>query len=120
MDITFDKVDHIHIYVTDREKSEKWYADVLGMQRIKAYEFWAEDGGPLTIANGDVHLALFVGSEANNNAVAIDVNKSDFVKMQAHLKQQNVAFEFQDHDLSHSIYFTDPDGNEYEITTYEI
>ena len=31
-----------------------------------------------------------------------------------------IEFEFQDHKISHSIYFYDPDRHELEITTYEL
>jgi catechol-2,3-dioxygenase len=39
---------------------------------------------------------------------------------QQELKTRGVAFEFQDHEISESIYFQDPDGHELEITTYEV
>jgi hypothetical protein len=31
-----------------------------------------------------------------------------------------IAFEFQDHAVSQSIYFDDPDGLRLELTTYEV
>jgi catechol-2,3-dioxygenase len=36
------------------------------------------------------------------------------------LKKRAIPFEFQDHEISHSIYFRDPDGHRIEITTYEL
>ena len=56
-----ERVDHIHVFVADRAAAERWYARVLGLERIDALAFWAADGGPLTLANasGSIHLALF-------------------------------------------------------------
>ena len=35
------------------------------------------------------------------------------------LKRRGIQFEFQDHEISHSIYFRDIDGHQLEITTYQ-
>jgi catechol 2,3-dioxygenase-like lactoylglutathione lyase family enzyme len=53
--------DHVHIFVRDREVSERWYAEVMGLTRIPELEFWAAGSGPLTLTNpaGTIHLALF-------------------------------------------------------------
>jgi catechol 2,3-dioxygenase-like lactoylglutathione lyase family enzyme len=56
----FDRIDHIHLYATNRNQAEQWYADVMGFKRVPELEAWAE-GGPLTLSNssGTVHIALF-------------------------------------------------------------
>ena len=66
-----ERVDHIHVFVNDRTIAEQWYADVMGFHRVTGLEFWATDGGPLTIgdASGSIHLALF---ERPSQAVPID------------------------------------------------
>ena len=58
---TLERVDHIHVFVSDRGAAESWYADVMGLKRINELEFWAADRGPLTIGDrsGAIHLALF-------------------------------------------------------------
>ena len=43
-----------------------------------------------------------------------------FVAAQQELKKHGIKFEFQDHEIAHSIYFRDPDGHQLEITTYEV
>ena len=116
--------DHIHVYVTDRAKAEQWYEDVLGLYRSKALEFWAADGGPLTIQNssGTVHIALFERpAQPCRSVVAIHVDADGYKAWKAHLERLlpgNVSE--QDHEVSMSLYFRDPDGNPYELTTYEV
>jgi catechol-2,3-dioxygenase len=36
------------------------------------------------------------------------------------LQSRGVPFQFSDHEIAHSIYFTDPDGFLLEITTYDV
>jgi catechol 2,3-dioxygenase-like lactoylglutathione lyase family enzyme len=57
----FEAIDHLHLNVSDRPAAEAWYARVLGLRRLAAYEHWAQDGGPLTVADADgrLNLALF-------------------------------------------------------------
>ena len=43
-------IDHIHIFVTDRQEALKWYENVLGLKPIRNLLFWAKTG-PLTIGN---------------------------------------------------------------------
>ncbi len=116
-----DRVDHIHVYVTDRAAAEKWYAEVLDFKRAPELEFWAPDGGPLTIGNpsGTVHLALFERPSAPcRSVIAFGVTATEFLAWRAHLAgvlQETIKV--FDHEMTWSLYFTDPDGNPYEITT---
>jgi len=116
-------VDHIHVFVADRAAAEAWYERVLGFTRIKKFEFWAADGGPLTIQNheGTVHIALFEApAEKCRSTIALGVGAGEFLAWKAHLTRAlGKAPTLEDHGLSVSLYFRDPDGNPYEITTYE-
>lgn len=116
-------IDHVHIFVADRAAAEAWYARVLGFQRVVAYEGWAADGGPLTVADttGAIHLALFERAPEKNRAtVAFGASAALFVAWREHLLATLAgAVSFEDHGLSLSMYFRDPDGNPFEITTYE-
>jgi len=119
-----DGVDHIHVYVQNRPAAEQWYARVLGFGRVEALAGWSDGQGPLTLqdADGQVHLALFERApQPNRSVIALRVGAAAFKGWQAHLAQQpGLAVTFADHEIAHSIYFSDPDGNPYEITTYEV
>jgi len=118
-----DRIDHIHVFVSNRDRAERWYHDVLGFSRVAQYEFWASDGGPLTLANptGSVHLALFERpSLPCRSTIALAVGRDEFLAWRTHLTRAlGRAPELQDHQMSWSMYFSDPDGNPYELTSYE-
>jgi catechol 2,3-dioxygenase-like lactoylglutathione lyase family enzyme len=119
-----DRIDHIHVFVSNRERAERWYQEALGLHRAPGLELWSmEVGGPLTLSNpaGTVHLALFERpAQPCRSTVALAVGKDDFLAWRAHLPRVlGRAPELQDHQLAWSMYFSDPDGNPYEITSYD-
>jgi catechol-2,3-dioxygenase len=118
----FDRIDHLHLYATNRNKAEQWYADVMGFSRVVALESWA-DGGPLTLQNssGTVHIALFEApAQPCRSTIALSVGAEEFVAWRQHLvaKLQRPV-EPEDHQMAWSLYFADPDGNPWEITSYQ-
>lgn len=123
MTLKLQGVDHIHVFVPDRPRAEKWYEEVLGFRRVAALEGWAVGGGPLTIedSDGTTHLALFERESAHNHAtIALKVDGESLLAWQTHLSDAlNANVDLVDHDLSWSIYFSDPFGNPFEITTYD-
>lgn len=121
-------LDHIAITVTDMERSRKWYQDVLGM----ADQFPGQWGGvPTMMFAGGSGLALFPArqdarkSEIGRGTIAVQhiafrVTRANFEAAQERLRELGIPFEFQDHEISRSIYFDDPDGYQLEMTTYEL
>ena len=120
---SLDRIDHIHVHVADREIAEQWYGDVLGLSRVPELEAWAAEGGPLTLANaaGTVHLALFERKpQPCRSTAAFGVTAAAFIAWRTHLVAAlDEPPTIEDHQLSWSLYFTDRDGNPYEITTHE-
>ena len=121
-------IDHIALSVRDVERSAKWYVDVLGFEPRLA-GMW--NGIPTFVGKGTTAIALFpLRGEANavqsdGRAIrllhfAMRADRKNFLAAQRELKQRGIEFEFQDHEVSHSIYFSDPDGHELEITTYQL
>ncbi len=129
------QIDHVELFVPDQYKAANWYADVLGLQIIPEFEHWASDG-PLmiTTASGGTKLALFRGEPkgsrptAGHHRVAFGVDGPGFLQFLLRLddlavyNQKNerlTRHHVVDHDLAWSIYFCDPYGHLYEITTYD-
>lgn len=115
-------IDHIHVYISEWDAAERWYRDVLGFQRVAAFESWAVPGGPLTIesADGSVHLALFEHEDPpGHSVIAFGATADEFIAWKYHLGQKGLTLRITDHDLAYSLYFKDPDDNMHEITTYD-
>lgn len=118
-------LDHIAIGVRDIQRSAAWYIDVLGFKR-RFEGKW--NGVPTFIGQGKTAIALFPRKEGPDSPrksdrilhFALRANRENFIAAQASLRKRGIPFEFQDHEISHSIYFRDPDGYVVEITTYDI
>jgi catechol-2,3-dioxygenase len=119
---TFDRIDHIHLYVANRNKAEQWYASVMGFTRMVELESWADDG-PLMLQNssGTVHVAMFEATpQPCRSTIAVAVGAEEFVAWRTHLVEMlKRPVEPEDHRLSWSLYFADPDGNPWEVTSYQ-
>ena len=50
---------------------------------------------------------------------AFRANRANFETARRELAAKGIVVSYQDHDISHSIYFSDPDGHRLEITTHE-
>jgi len=119
-------LDHIALAVRDVERSANWYVDVLGFER-RYREMWS--GVPVFVGLGQTALALFPAGDRPSGQprepggmlhFALRANRENFLAIQDDLTSREIAFHFQDHEISHSIYFRDPDGYEVEVTTYEV
>jgi catechol 2,3-dioxygenase-like lactoylglutathione lyase family enzyme len=126
-DFRTEGLDHVAITVRDLDHSEGFYRDVLGLERI--HRKWDP---PRVMASEGSGLALFPATpdsteEAGTASpeiriihIAFRVDRPSFDAAQAALDGHGIEWRFSDHDLSHSIYFHDPDGHELELTTYEV
>ena len=120
-------IDHVALSVRDVERSAQWYIDVLGFER-QHDEIWGDY--PLFVGKNDAAIALFpIRKKEDSGPVpaatrvlhfAFRTDRKNFLTAQKELKTRGIEFEFQDHKISHSIYFYDPDQHEIEITTYEL
>jgi len=115
-------IDHIHVFVPDRQVALEWYNTVLGLKPIERLLFWAKTG-PLTIGNdeGSIHIALFEGEpKKNRSVIAFNVTGKDFINWHKRINNAlREVIDVDDHSVSFSIYFADAYGNPYEITSYD-
>ncbi|MFO0808922.1 MAG: VOC family protein [Gemmataceae bacterium] len=115
-----DRIDHVEVFVRDIEAAAKWYAEVLGLR-----ELYRWDPAPVMIGAGGTMLALFPAEAKIEpghgwHRVAWRTDRTGFEAAQAHLQALGVPFRGPvDHDISWSIYFSDPDGHALEITSYQ-
>jgi catechol-2,3-dioxygenase len=117
-------IDHIHVFVSDRKRAQRWYQEVLGFEPVPELAQWAtEAGGPLAISDRSVkfHLALFERpAQPCRSTIALAVGKDAFLAWRAHLTRTlGRSPELQDHQITWSMYFSDPDGNPFEITSHD-
>jgi catechol 2,3-dioxygenase-like lactoylglutathione lyase family enzyme len=121
-------IDHIAMSVSDVPCAAAWYIDVLGFEP-RHEGMW--NGVPVFIGKGNTAIALFphhrhsAPSSVHSSRprflhLAFRTDAAGFQTSQQELKDRGIPFDFQDHQISHSIYFRDLDGHELEITTYEL
>ena len=141
-------IDHVAMSVRDVERSAQWYIDILGFEH-RHKGVWdgvptfigkgktaialfpaksnttstslaavalgtpkRDEGGPAKAASSRGEIRML--------HLAFRADRKNFLAAQEELKQRRIKFESSDHEISHSIYFRDPDGHELEITTYEL
>ena len=132
-----DQLDHVELFVPQRHEAAAWYRRVFGLEIVAEYEHWAADrGGPLMISSdgGNTKLALFEGPPSGQPSaegfrrVAFRVSGGGFIEflkrladlgLQDHLHRVLTVDLVVDHALAYSIYFSDPYGHLFELTTYD-
>jgi catechol 2,3-dioxygenase len=122
--VELQQLGHVVLKVRDRDRSERFYVDVLGLPiaaRMDAppmtfftlgnhHDFAIVAVGPdgpdaAARSPGLFHVAFKVGDETD-----------DLRRAKAHLEAHGVEIAgIADHTVSQSIYFTDPDGNAIEV-----
>ena len=123
-----DGLDHVAIEVENPDRSAAWYVKTLGFER-RYQGVWGDI--PIFVCAGSTGLAIFPkatpagggdhrGGRPGLRHVAFRADRAEFARARQELEAQGIATEFSDHDISHSIYFSDPDGFHLEITTYDL
>jgi catechol 2,3-dioxygenase-like lactoylglutathione lyase family enzyme len=126
--LKLEDLDHVAIAVADPQSSAAWYTEVLGMER-RYEEVWGDV--PIFMCAGTSAIAVFPRRRAGREGVTLDggsevrhiafrADRANFDRARAELEARGIQTEFEDHGISHSVYFDDPDGFHLEITTYDL
>jgi len=126
-------LDHVELFVPDRDQAAEWYGLVLGCRPVPGTEQWSRHPqGPLMISpdGGRTKLALFAGEPqgdrptAGFHRVAFRLGAAEWLAFVARVRELGLAegagaARLVDHTEAWSVYFTDPFGHRLEVTTYE-
>jgi catechol 2,3-dioxygenase-like lactoylglutathione lyase family enzyme len=120
-----EQIDHVALRCASPKATKEWYVSTLGFEHVFPGQ-WS--GSPIMLRLGSTYLTLFPEKEdvqpsANGRAWHLALRAAtyaDFQSAQAELQARGVSFQFQNHEIAHSIYFFDPDGFLLEITTYDV
>ena len=119
------QIDHVALRCASPEATKAWYVSTLGFEHV----FPGQGGGvPIFLRLGSTLITLF--PQKGHEQASADgrvwhfafraATYSDFRLAQTELQARGVSFQFRDHEIAHSIYFSDPDGVLLEITTYDV
>jgi catechol 2,3-dioxygenase-like lactoylglutathione lyase family enzyme len=127
--VSIEFLDHVALRVKDLERSVEWYTQVLGLRRCYEEAPWDI---PVILCAGTTGIALFPADSKDQSLVsnsrqtitmlhfAFRVSGVEFAEAQRDFQRRGIEYEYQDHDIAHSIYLYDPDGYEVELTTYDV
>lgn len=118
---------HVVLYVTDLERSRKFYRDTLGFKEIGYQKF--SEGSAVMFSSGRTHhelLLIEIGGEPRERkgpepglyhiGLKIGDSNKDLRKAYQEIKEKGVTIVgVSDHHVSHGLYILDPDGNEVEL-----
>ncbi len=123
-----EQIDHVAFVARDIERLVAWYQELFGMERRYA-DVWTGQGDPVALCADDACVALFRARDSTethkepqhpNRHFALRLDQANFRQAQVDLHARGISFSLWDHKVSQSVYFTDPEGNYIELTTYEV
>ena len=121
-----EALDHVALLVQDMDRAVKWYQDVFGMER-RYQDVWRGARDPVVMATGNVQIALFLPGSSEtlrpydlNEHFAVRVDHANFELARRELEGRGIPFKLWDHTMRLSLYLFDPDGNQIEVTTFEV
>lgn len=118
---------HIVLYVSDLERSRRFYGEVLGWHELPSGDMQFPAAA---FSSGRTHhelLLIEVGSQAEpiprgrrlglyHFGLKVGETDEELRQVLGELQKQNVTVVgASDHGVTHSLYIEDPDGNEIEL-----
>jgi len=126
--ILVETIHHVSITVTDLERSQRFYAGVLGLQEIArpAFDF---PGAWYQLGDRQLHLIVHPATRTLRGTTEIDSRDGHFAlrvrsyrETRAHLEAAGVHFEDRPRNRTPwpQIYLSDPDGNVIELNAEQL
>jgi len=116
---------HVVLRVTNRERSERFYSDVLGLPRCARLDDGRFKMAFFTLGNHHDFAVMEVtgeGSSRSETAVGlhhvafnIGTTLDELREAKARLEAAGITTTPIDHEVTKSLYFADPDGNGIEV-----
>lgn len=115
---------HVVLRVTNRERSEKFYGEVLGLPICARFD---EQGMKMAFFSLGNHHDLAIsevgkGATSTNDGPGLDHvafcignTVGQLREAKVHLEAAGIDVDPVDHEVTQSLYFTDPDGNGIEV-----
>ena len=120
------RLEHVNLTVSDLDRSEAFYRDVLGL-RVRWRGLTSDGRRAVHIGDDDMYLALFQAEASGTlepEYEKVGFNHLGFVvrdldEVRSRLAAQGITPHLEaDYDPGVRLYFYDPDGVEVELVTY--
>jgi catechol 2,3-dioxygenase-like lactoylglutathione lyase family enzyme len=138
--LTVHAMDHVETLVPDLDAGIDWMERCFGLEEVEAFSGVGDEGGPVMLTSDDSYtkVALFRGEPAGfgpargHRVVAFRTDARSFLRFLEYAPRVPVhqddgtpladgsRLEVEDHGVAVSVYFRDPWGNPFELTTYEV
>ena len=116
---------HVVVRVTDRERAERFYGGVLGLRVCARLDDPRFKMAFFSLGNHHDFAVMEVSGEGSSRSetavglhhVAFNIGTTldELREAKAKLDAAGIATHPVDHDVTKSLYFTDPDGNGVEV-----
>ena len=120
--IRVSRLDHVALPVADMDRSLAWYQRMFGLVHTYKKE-WGTD--PAFLCVGGTCIALLDAKGVAPSVVPVTqrhvcflADQEVFLGAMDFLGKEGIPFQVDDHQVSRSLYFQDPDGHWIEITCY--
>lgn len=117
------RLGHANLWVSDYERAYDYYRNVVGFE----HAYIQPDNKASFVSNGNTYHDYGLidvrspyakpGQKPGLNHFALELrNEVELAEGYRRAKEAGITFtSMQDHDVAHSLYMTDPDGNEVEL-----
>ncbi len=125
--MSIKELGHVVLYVTNLERSAKFYRDILGFREVGRTNLGVSDA--VAFSSGRTHHELLLIEVGGKPRVSrrvepglyhigfkIGNSPEELRQVYKDLKANNIIIVgASDHKVTHSLYILDPDGNELEL-----